>query len=141
MLENPDLFSAHLKKALTEEDAENIISSISKQFSAKLGITLPRTSASVLVSDPEDVVSDDVGRREPQPQAQPVPEPVPVPQAQPVTQLQRPVRLPTMAPAPVAPPTAPSGPVDRSQYAALFPNDMASGLIRASDQGIGSLMT
>ena len=141
MLENPDLFSAHLKKALTEEDAENIISSISKQFSAKLGITLPRTSASVLVSDPEDVVSDDVGRREPQPQAQPVPEPVPVPQAQPVTQLQQPVPPPTMAPAPVAPPTAPSGPVDRSQYAALFPNDMASGLIRASNQGIGSLMT
>ena len=71
----------------------------------------------------------------------PDPAPVPQPQPQPVTQLQQPVPPPTMAPAPVAPPTAPSGPVDRSQYAALFPNDMASGLIRASNQGIGSLMT
>ena len=36
------------------------------------------------------------------------------------------------------PPAAPSGPVDRTRYAAMFPNDVASGLIR--QQGIGSLM-
>ena len=96
---------------------------------------MPRVAASALVSDPLDVVESD----ETEQVLAPAPAPAPVPQ--PVTQLQRPVPPPTMAPAPVAPPTAPSGPVDRSQYAALFPNDMASGLIRASDQGIGSLMT
>ena len=40
--------------------------------------------------------------------------------------------------APVQPQPAPSGPVDRSRYAALFPTDIASGMIR--QQGIGSLM-
>ena len=39
---------------------------------------------------------------------------------------------------PVAPPPAASGPVNRQQYAALFPNDSASAMIR--QQGIGSLM-
>jgi len=59
----------------------------------------------------------------------------------PAPQLQQPVPTPTMAPASVAPPTASSSrPVDRSQYAALFPNDIASGIIRSQDQGIGSLM-
>jgi hypothetical protein len=46
---------------------------------------------------------------------------------------------PTMSPPPAAPAPAPSGPVDRSQYAALFPTDITSSLIRAQDQGIGSL--
>jgi len=59
----------------------------------------------------------------------------------PAPQLQQPAPPPTKAPAPVAPPTASAArPVDRSQYAALFPNDIASGIIRSQDQGIGSLM-
>jgi len=41
-------------------------------------------------------------------------------------------------PQPVAPPPVASGPVDRSRYAALFPTDIASSMIR--QQGIGSLM-
>lgn len=63
-------------------------------------------------------------------------------------------RPPVQRPSPVGPPTtqasavpSPSpdpapvntGPVDRTRYAALFPNDMASGMIRQS-QGIGSLI-
>ena len=48
---------------------------------------------------------------------------------------------PTMSPPPVAPAPVPTGPVDRSRYAALFPSDIASGLIRSQDQGIGSLMS
>ncbi len=54
-------------------------------------------------------------------------------------QLQRAETTPTMSPPPAAPAPAPSGPVDRSRYAALFPSDITSGLIRAEDQGIGSL--
>ena len=42
-------------------------------------------------------------------------------------------------PAPIRPTTTASGPVDRSRYAAMFPTDIASGMIRQS-QGIGSLM-
>jgi len=57
----------------------------------------------------------------------------------PAPQLQVPMPPPTPAPAPVAQSTAPNpGPVDRSMYAAMFPNDVASSLIR--QQGIGSLM-
>jgi len=40
--------------------------------------------------------------------------------------------------APVQPQAASSGPVDRSRYAAMFPTDIASSMIR--QQGIGSLM-
>jgi len=40
--------------------------------------------------------------------------------------------------APVQTQSASSGPVDRSRYAAMFPTDIASSMIR--QQGIGSLM-
>ena len=42
-------------------------------------------------------------------------------------------------PGPITPPPAASGPVDRSRYAAMFPTDIASGMIRQR-QGIGSFM-
>mgnify|MGYP003126077199 CR=1 FL=1 len=65
------------------------------------------------------------------PTAMPAPPPVPAqPVAQPTT------TLASVSPPP--PPQAPSGPVDRTRYAAMFPNDPASALIR--QQGIGSLM-
>ena len=57
------------------------------------------------------------------------------------TRLQGAETTPTMSSAPVAPAPVPTGPVNRSQYAALFPSDIASGLIRSQDQGIGSLMS
>lgn len=62
----------------------------------------------------------------------PTPRPVPT----------QPVALPTTPVASATPPVQPpvaQGPVDRSRYAALFPNDVASGMIR-QNQGIGSLM-
>ena len=58
------------------------------------------------------------------------------PAAQPTTAL---ASAAPVQPQPVAPPPVASGPVDRSRYAALFPNDVASGMIR-QNQGIGSLM-
>lgn len=67
------------------------------------------------------------------PVAQP---PLPTPQAAPPT-----TALASAAPVqtqPVAPPPVASGPVDRSRYAAMFPTDIASSMIR--QQGIGSLM-
>jgi hypothetical protein len=46
------------------------------------------------------------------------------------------------AAAPQAPPPPPSGPVDRARFAAFFPNDPTTDLIRqqAASSGIGSLM-
>jgi hypothetical protein len=46
------------------------------------------------------------------------------------------------AAAPQAPPQSPSGPVDRARFAAFFPNDSTTDLIRqqAASSGIGSLM-
>jgi len=48
--------------------------------------------------------------------------------------------LPPPTNAPTAPPPAPSTPVNRQAYAAMFPFDTASEVIR-SQEGIGSLMT
>ena len=63
------------------------------------------------------------------PTAMPTPPPVPAQRVEP----------PAATLASVSPQTpAPSGNVDRTRYAAMFPNDVASGLIR--QQGIGSLM-
>ena len=62
----------------------------------------------------------------------PVPPPQPaVPTPPPVAQASRPT-----APAPTPTAQAPANPNQRARYAAMFPNDTASGLIR---QGIGSL--
>ena len=74
-----------------------------------------------------------------QPSIVPPPEPVtsppqaaaPRPMPPPVAQAPRPT-----APAPTPTAQAPASPDQRSRYAAMFPNDTASGLIR---QGIGSL--
>ena len=60
---------------------------------------------------------------------------VPTPAAQPTTAM---ASAAPVQPQPPAPPPVASGPVDRSRYAALFPGDIASSMIR--QQGIGSLM-
>ena len=74
----------------------------------------------------------------------PIPDDPTPPSVDPQPQLQGAATPPTMSPPPAAPSPAPTGPVDRSQYAALFPNDIASGLIRQQkrpeQQGIGSLV-
>jgi len=56
----------------------------------------------------------------------PAPQPVPAQRVAPPTSTLASAAL--VAPPPAAP--APSGPVNRQQYAALFPNDIASGMIR-----------
>ena len=61
------------------------------------------------------------------PTAMPAPQPVPTPAAPPTTAM-------ASAPPPPPPPPAASGPVDRSRFAAMFPED------RALIEGIGSLM-
>jgi hypothetical protein len=72
------------------------------------------------------------------PETQPTPPTVPAPLEEPVTPAPVPVvqTAPPMAPPAQQVAQAPASPDQRARYAAMFPNDMASGIIR---QGIGSL--
>ena len=132
-----------LKDIKTEKDAKETFEALGTVLSAgarQVGRRLPYAAALGIETMRPSAL--------PQP---PVEEPVPAPaldtpttSAVPVSPM-RSVAPPPMSPAPspvaMAPPPAapaPSGPVNRQQYAALFPNDIASGMIR--QQGIGSLM-
>jgi len=134
VMQNPKLLANLMRVPKTDTEKGRIARSIGEIFT-EMGMKPLMRSIPLTASDNEIVVEE---------QAEPVAPPVapvqkrPPPQpAQEVTQLQGPMPPPTPAPAPVAPPTAPNtGPVDRSRFAAMFPNDIASGLI---NQGIGSI--
>jgi len=142
LFEDPKLFALHLKKARDAKDAGSILEQLQDNVTTKFGVKFPRTAASLIISDPEEIVDVEVGPNVGKAgETKQMIEALKNMPPSPAPQLQQPVPPPTMAPAPVAPPTASAArPVDRSQYAALFPNDMASGIIRSQDQGIGSLM-
>ena len=134
VMQNPKLLANLMRVPKTDTEKGRIARSIGEIFT-EMGMKPLMRSIPLTASDNEIVIEE---------QAEPVAPPVapvqkrpPPPPAQEVTQLQGPMPPPTPAPAPVAPPTAPSsGPVDRSRFAAMFPNDIASGLI---NQGIGSI--
>lgn len=146
MFEDPELFALHLQKAKDNKEARDLGQRIAADIGNRFGLRIPRTATSLIIPTDQEPVTDYVeealqGETE---------EAVPPPQASlpPVPQfMDRDTRLqgaettPTMSSAPVAPAPVPTGPVNRSQYAALFPSDIASGLIRSQDQGIGSLMS
>jgi len=142
LFEDPKLFALHLKKARDAKDAGSILEQLQDNVTTKFGVKFPRTAASLIISDPEEIVDVEVGPNVGKAgETKKMIEALKNMPPSPAPQLQQPVPPPTIAPAPVAPPTASAArPVDRSQYAALFPNDMASGIIRSQDQGIGSLM-
>ena len=93
-------------------------------------LSLPSTPPSTYESDeftaPEEVVIE----------KEPVDTPVDTSQYLPSPLFRPDVQGPAAEPA--AAPSVASGPVDRQRYAAMFPNDFASSLIR-SQGGIGSL--
>jgi hypothetical protein len=134
LLQDPPALAAAMKTIKTDKDAKDAMSVLEKFVRPLVEQVGRRVPIGVRIQQEElrDPVED------------PAPQPVVIPSApppSPAPQLQQPVPPPTQVQAPVAPPTASSSrPVDRSQYAALFPNDMASGIIRSQDQGIGSLM-
>ena len=134
VMQNPKLLANLMRVPKTDTEKGRIARSIGEIFT-EMGMKPLMRSIPLTASDNEIVIEE---------QAEPVAPPVapvqkrpPPPPAQEVTQLQGPMPPPTPASAPVAPTTAPSsGPVDRSRFAAMFPNDIASGLI---NQGIGSI--
>ena len=142
LFEDPKLFAIYLKKARDSKEAGNILEQLRDNVTTKFGVKFPRTAASLIISDPEEIVDVEVGPNVGKAgETKQMIEALKNMPPSPAPQLQQPVPPPTQVQAPVAPPTASSSrPVDRSQYAALFPNDMASGIIRSQDQGIGSLM-
>ena len=146
LFEDPTLLADMLEKPKTDKQALNLTQRLKNQWQ-KLGFieaTSSAVSSGVRRSAP--YVGSEIGEKE----EEYVPAP---PQAnnpyreqqssvQPQTVPTQPVALPTTPVASAAPPVQPpvaQGPVDRSRYAALFPNDVASGMIR-QNQGIGSLM-
>ena len=135
MMENPELLAAMMRKPRNDKEKLRVAGVVGALFD-KLGFTsapvsTTRRAAPQVLSD-DEVEPIEVEEQETIEESSVRPTIVqpPVP-AQPVAQ-------PTTTLASATPPPAPSGPVDRSRFAALFPNDMASGMIR--QQGIGSLM-
>jgi hypothetical protein len=150
LMTNPKLLADLLRKTSTQRERTGLLSSIKEQFQ-ELGFIRPvRRELGSTFREADDEIDQQITEQELS--ATPVDEPVPAPaldtpttSAVPVSPM-RSVAPPPMSPAPspvaMAPPPAvpapSSGPVNRTQYAALFPNDIASGMIR--QQGIGSLM-
>jgi hypothetical protein len=139
LMENPELLAAMMRKPRNDREKLRIAQRVEKLLIGSGFIPARRAAPQVLKAEEvEDLVVEE--DEEPTsvgpvssvaPTAIPTPPPVPAqPVAQPTT------TLASVSPPP--PPQAPSGPVDRTRYAAMFPNDPASALIR--QQGIGSLM-
>jgi hypothetical protein len=137
---DPVLSANLLRPANTAKEAENQLSRIQKFFLDR-GFSVASGQQPYIIREmyededkgtgmtAEDMIGDQTSV---QPDViQPTPLPTP-PAAQPTT------AMASVTPPPPAAP-APNGPVNRQQYAALFPNDIASGMIR-QNQGIGSLM-
>jgi len=136
MMENPELLAAMMRKP--RNDKEKIrVAGVVGTILDKLGfvdpvVQAPRRAVPQILSD-DDVEPIPVEPEVIEESSLQLPTP---PAAQPTTAL---ASAAPVQPQPVAPPPVASGPVDRSRYAALFPNDVASGMIR-QNQGIGSLM-
>ena len=147
LMTNPKLLADLLRKTPTQRQKSALLSSIKEQFQ-ELGFIRPvRRELGSALREADDEIDQQILEQqfeeddEPTvgpvssvaPTAMPAPQPVPAQRVRPPT-----TALASAAPQVQAPPPAASGPVNRQQYAALFPNDPTSALIR--QQGIGSLM-
>ena len=136
LMTNPKLLADLLRKTSTQRERTGLLSSIKEQFQ-ELGFIRPvrRELGSTFreVDDEIDQQIQDSTAVEPvssvAPTAMPTPPPVPAQRVAPPTST-----LASATPVAPPPPPAPSGPVDRRRFAAMFPED------RALIEGIGSLM-
>ena len=137
LMENPELLAAMMRKPRNDREKMRIASRVQDLLMGLGFVPARRAAPQVLKADEvEDVPVEEAPTVEPvssvAPTAMPAPQPVP---AQPVA----PPPTTTLASAtPPPPPPAAPGSVDRQRYAAMFPGDIASSMIR--QQGIGSLM-
>lgn len=128
LMENPELLAAMMRKPRNDREKLRIAQRVEKLLIGSGFIPARRAAPQVLKEDEvEDIVAEEDTA---------VPAPVldtPTTSAVPVSPM-RSVSPPPISPVPspvaMAPPPAASGPVNREQYAALFPNDIASGMIQ-----------
>jgi hypothetical protein len=137
LMTNPTLLASLLTKTSTQREKIGLLSSIKEQFQ-ELGFIRPvRRELGSAFREADDEIDQQIIESELEEQSSAAPTVMPAPQPVPAQRVAPPTS--TLASAtPVAPPPAASGPVNREQYAALFPNDLASGMIR--QQGIGGLL-
>lgn len=130
LMKNPELLAKMMRKPRSEREKLQIGKMIGDTL-IDLGFRPVRRAAPFMLRETGDeILETERPPEQPQQTSQLIP-------AQPVAQ-------PTTAVASVSPPPAPApapqaGPVNRASYAAMFPNDIASSMIR-QQQGIGSLM-
>jgi hypothetical protein len=149
IMANPELFGDAMNTILTKENSADVFKSMDAAFGLLTQQALRRTGIGIRAYREEDTTA-------PKPPMQPAPNTVPiVPQTNlpPSNQqgaLVPPAAVPPTrfaggaAPSPVQQPparssTVSSQPVDRARYAALFPNDIASGMIRQQSGGSGGI--
>ena len=142
---NPDLTVSLMAKPQNQKDKSRVFSKVNRFLQEQFGIRGAAMQPFLLREGAEEEdTGTGVSEEEflnpigDQTSVNPslIPQPVPTPPAaQPTTAM---ASAAPVQPQPPAPPPVASGPVDRSRYAALFPGDIASSMIR--QQGIGSLM-
>ena len=133
LLENPDLLARMMTRSTSDYEKGRLAKILEKQFMDLGFISTParRSVPLIIKEEPLESALDSQNQEEekidtsavvPEPRVSPVQTPNPLLISQNLPQVQ---------------PATASGPVDRTKYAALFPNDMASNLIKS---GIGGLM-
>ena len=146
---DPALVAALLRKPKTEKQARDITRKVLKWFEEKGFSALYRLQPEYVREGTDIIEGTDPAMDEALMRQQEPPPPVtspPVPAVNPNVPTSEPAPAPMPAPSGVPAPPATAGsssqPVDRARFAAMFPFDPTSTLIRqqAANQGIGSLM-
>jgi hypothetical protein len=137
LMRNPELLAAMMRKPRGDKERMRLAQRVGDLLT-NLGFVTPARRAAPSViretdESQEQFVIPPAAVPSPDDEAALVP-PAPAPTPTQVTQAPSPVPQPPAAASPAS--NVPSGPVDRTRFAALFPNDSAAQMIR---QGIGSL--
>ena len=126
LIRDPKLLAMYLKKPASEKEKLNLVSQVTDYFKKK-GLDVTRRGGAATARELEEDIEQAV--------TAPVIEETPAP-APPPTPSEPLVQLPPLPQIQGAPQQARPNPQQRMQYAALFPEDEASQMIRG---GIGSL--
>ena len=145
LLMNPDLMAKMLRRYGDEGQRKGVVGTIQDYLTKGFYSTAPRRIFAIQDDpvddspDPEDFNPNLIEENVPLPPSNQQGFMNTVPQVNPTRTAA--VTAPSFVPQNVSPvnqaPVQPSGPVDRTRYAAMFPNDSASALIK---QGIGSMV-
>ena len=144
MLKDPELLAVMLKKGRTDKERNAIGGRLTSLLIekglipvGKIIANFGRRALPAVVRERDESIQEEIRRLESvlpsnDPQSAVVPRPrPPVPTPSPVvTPTTQALAVPSSSPAPVN-----SGPVDRTRYAALFPNDPISGMMQAAYGG------